>query len=204
MQTSAHPQPHHFLHLLQREAQGDYPLAGRAWIGHSYPHGDCLSLHESTHPLGYVILEIRSANDGYQWEWSCKLADAVYARHFGTTETPELAAAAALAYEPKVARDEMSGHPWLELTPDRWFTHFDGQAAEVRKDVFGDGYSWMRTFPAAAPIAALISYAPPELRGKAELAELAMLAAEHAPADLRRACMAFVVATRPASDINEA
>lgn len=193
--------PTRFLHRLPRTTTGDYHLAGSTWRGTEFADRERLNLHIPDHPLGYLMLEIAASHrveGGFRWEWSAKLAKGVYATHADHADTPEAAAAAALAYSPDVVQDEISGHEWLRMSPTRWVTHFDGEQADVRKDVCSAGFRWARNCAAAAKVAALFGPVC-ELRGTADTPELAMLAAEHAPADLRRACAEFVVATRPAT-----
>lgn len=204
MQTSAQPAETRFLHLLEHDARHDYPLAGRTWSGMSYGTSDQLSLHIPDHPLGYVMLRIRAATEAgrFHTEWTVKLAEGVYAHHHSYADSAEAAARALLAYAPEVVQDEISGHTWLRLSANKWITHFDGQRAEIRKDACGLGYLWERDFPPAKKLLAMTALTSYALHGTADTPELAMLAAEHAPADLRRACAELVVAIRPATPEN--
>lgn len=204
MQTSAPTTEARFLHLLEHDARLNYPHAGRTWNDTSYGTTERLSLHIPDHPLGYVMLTIRATAEAgrLQSEWCVKLAEGIYAHHYSRADSVEAAARALLAYAPEVVQDEISGHTWLRLSADRWFTHFDGQRAEVRKDACGLGYLWERDFPPAQKLLAMTALTSYALHGTADTPELAMLAAEHAPADLRRACAELVVAIRPATPEN--
>lgn len=204
MQTSAPHAETRFLHVLEHDARHDYPLAGRTWSGMSYGTSDQLSLHIADHPLGYVMLTIRAAAEAgrFHAEWCVKLAEGVYAHHYSQADSAEEAAIALLAYAPEVITDEISGHQWLRLSADKWFTNFDGQRAEIRKDACGLGYRWERDYPPAEKLLAMTALHSHALQGVADTPELAMLAAEHAPADLRRTCAELVVAIRPATTEN--
>lgn len=195
--------PRKFLHTLKPTSDGvctHYQIAGAEWIGREV--GDSHD-YLTSHPVPGVIHSIHRAyeGDGYTWEWLLLLAEGVYARHSAAADSIEAAAAAAVAYAPRVVSfsyvDETT---WYETAEGRFFAALDGEAAEVIKRVGSDGYRWSRCWsPAKTLCETMHGYTTDELSGTAPTIEAAMIACIEAPHRLKAACGALIASLRAAA-----
>lgn len=173
--------------------QAHYSIAGAEWEGRQYDKHDTLSLH----PAPGVTLEIsRHYNRaGFSWEWSQKVADGCYARYRAHADSVEVAAAAAIAYAPRLMTfSYLAETTWYELAEGRFYTVLDGEDAEVFKAIDGAGFYWNRYCSQVKPILEAIgSY---QLSGTAKTPEAAMIACIEAPNRLKAACATLIASLR--------
>lgn len=192
-----------FLHTLtpafnRISASPTYQIAGADWVGHEVIDShDWLSLY----PSPGVILEIRRdyQGEGFLWEWSLRLAKGVYARHTAVENSIEAAAAAAIAYAPRVLTfDYLGESTWYETAAGNLFAVIDGESASITKRA--SGYCWARHWaPAKTLTEAMKGYCGGEIEGTAPTVEAAMIACIEAPARLKAACGALIASLRAAS-----
>ncbi|MBI2307544.1 MAG: hypothetical protein HYU78_09590 [Rhodocyclales bacterium] len=176
-----------------------YLINGDEWYGSDNGgHHESMSLH----PADGVILQITRAYEGsgFCWRWSLKLADGVYANHNGSADSVEAAAAAAIAYAPRVLTfNYINESTWYETSEGRFAAAIDGEGAEINKYSGTDGYRWQRTWSPAKEISQAMtgySFHIGQLAGDAPTPEAAMIACIEAPHRLKAACATLIASLR--------
>jgi hypothetical protein len=179
-----------------QERHNHFEIAGVRWQHNSHENGDDIySVQPPLEPALAVkrILNVHRQDGRFRWMSALWITDEPrIVRAHGEADTLEEAARAALEHQHEVK--VLGGAIWYAdtLAAQRRYSAMIGEELVTVKEIHDGRWEWHRAVDLTAFRAAGM-YAPTsQLEGEAATAMEAMLAALNAPAEMRRACRAYL------------